>query len=253
MSALAPVRDGPAPVGDNKPPSPFDTVKVHMEDLLTEARNWADGVKVETQAQADDVSRLIEDLRLALDAADDVRKEEKRPLDDQIAEIQDRYNVYIAPLKNKTPGKLPLAMDALKAVLKPFLDAQEGARLAEAKRLREEQEVAAALAAKALRAAAPDNLEAREEAEELVTQAAQLAAQAKATEAARPMARGGSRGLGLKKTYTAEIENPRTLLLHYWEQNREPIVACLLAMAQADVDRHVHTIPGVKVNEGTRL
>lgn len=135
-----------AGMGHNMPPepvaaesSPFDAVKVNMEDYLTEARNWADGKAVENQAQADEISRLIEDLRLAADAADKVRIAEKKPLDDAIDEIQGRYNPYIAGIKAKVkdPGKVAVAIDALKSTLKVYLDAEAAkqAAAAEAARL----------------------------------------------------------------------------------------------------------------------
>lgn len=258
MSALAELAadaETAAGLGHNQPPepTPFDACKAHMEDLLTEARNWADGVKVETQAQADDVSRLMEDLRLAMDAADDVRVTEKKPFDEIIAEIQDRYNVYIAPLKNKTPGKVPVAIDALKAVLKPYLDAQEAERQAEAKRVREEAEKAAQAAAEAARSAAPDDLAAREQAEELISAAAQLDAQAKRTENARPQAHGGARALWLKKTFTPILANPSEALKHYAAQRAPELKAFLLELAVADVREGKRAIPGFVIQEGTKL
>ena len=103
------------------------------------------------------------------------------------------------------------------------------------------------------KAADPTNLEAREDAEQLITAARVAASTTRAVEAAKPMARGGSRGLGLKKTYTAQVENPKALLLHYWDVNRDAVVAYLTALAQADVDRSIHTIPGVTVVVGTKL
>jgi hypothetical protein len=74
----AAVAEAPAPMGHNKPPeaTPYEAIRVHLDDLLTEAANWADGSGVENQAQADEVSRLIEDLRLGLQAADDARVKE---------------------------------------------------------------------------------------------------------------------------------------------------------------------------------
>jgi hypothetical protein len=50
---------------------------------------------------------------------------EGEPFKVKLDEIQARYNVYIAPTKNKVPGKVPVAMEALKAALKPFLDKLE--------------------------------------------------------------------------------------------------------------------------------
>ena len=66
MAAAAAV----AEIGHNNPPDPFTAIKVHIDDLMTEARNWCDGAPVETQAQADEVSRLVEMFREARDAAD---------------------------------------------------------------------------------------------------------------------------------------------------------------------------------------
>lgn len=252
----------PAGVGHNMAPiDPFDAHVTHMSDLLIEARNWADGEGVQTQAQADAVSRLISDLREAGDAADELRLEEKKPLDEQIDAIQAKFNVWIAGLKSKVknPGKVVVAIDALKATLKPFLDKMEEERLAEAKRLRDAADEAARVAAEAARAAAPEDLTAREEAEDLIGDAARQAAEAKRVETARTHANGGARAMGLTKTYTARVDDPRALLLHYWGSGdkppiqREAIIACLQQLAQADVNRKIHTIPGVFVVEGTRL
>jgi len=251
-----------AGMGHNMPPepvaaepSPFDAVRVNMEDYLTEARNWADGKAVENQAQADEISRLIEDLRLAADAADKVRIAEKKPLDDAIDEIQGRYNPYIAGIKAKVkdPGKVAVAIDALKATLKVYLDAEAAKQAAAAEAARLAQVAAEEAAAAAIRAVDPTNLEAREDAEQLVAAARVAASATRAVEAAKPMARGGSRGLGLKKTYTAQVGDPKALLLHYWATNRDAVVGYLTALAQADVDRSIHTIPGVIVIEGTKL
>jgi len=250
-------------IGANGPPepipvSPFDAIKVHIDDLLVEARNWADGTVIETQAQADDLSRLIEDLRLAISAADEARIAEKAPYDLKVAEIQERYNALIAD--NKTlKGTAVVATATLKATLKVFLDAEEAKRAAAAEVARAAARKAEEDALSALRAAGPTNLEAREEAEVLVVAARQANTAAARTENARPQARGGSRAMGLRKTYTAEVTDPRALLLHYWGTkdvpgvNRDPLLACLKQMAQQDVDWKVHTIPGVAVIEGTRL
>lgn len=265
MSALAELAhdaEVAAGMGHNNPPeatqlapSPFDAVKVNMDDYLTEARNWADGKAVENQAQADEISRLIEDLRLSADAADKVRIAEKKPLDDKIEEIQGRYNPYIAGIKAKVkdPGKVAVAIDALKATLKVYLDAEAAKQAAAAEAARLAQVAAEEAAAAAIRAVDPTNLEAREDAEQLVTAARVAASATRAVEAAKPMARGGSRGLGLKKTYTAQVDDPKKLLLHYWATNRDAMVAHLTTMAQADIDRSVHTIPGVTVIVGTKL
>jgi chromosome segregation ATPase len=261
MADGTPAIEAPAPVGHNMPPeegaklSPFDAVRIHMEDLLTEARNWADGVAVENQDQADEVSRLIEDLRKAGEAADEQRAAEKAPLDEKIAEIQERYNAYIAGLKSKhsKPGSVTRAIDALKATLHAYLAEVDRRQRAEAEAARVVAEEAAAKAAEAARAADPANLEEREAAEELITEARRAEHTARQAEAAKPQAAGGTRAMGLRKTYTAELTDPKAALVHYWTTNRAPLLAVLQQMAQQDVNRSVRTIPGVKVVEGTRL
>jgi hypothetical protein len=255
----------PAAVGHNGPPAdapapnPFDAIVIHLTDLLTEAANWADGTKVESQAQADTVGRLIGDLREGMDAAEALRVEEKSPLDERIREIQDRFNVWLAPLKNKVPGKVPTAISALEATVKPFLDAER-------KRLQDISDAAAkdaadkaAAAAQAIRDADASDLAGREAAEALVTQAHQAGRVAATAAADRPRMHGGSRARGLTATYTARLDDPRAALLHYWGgkdgpgAGRDALVACLQDLAQADVSRKIHTIPGVFVVEGTRL
>lgn len=245
-----------AVIGHNNPPedlSPFEAHKVHIEDLLTEAHNWADGTTVETQEQADEASRLIDDLRKAAKAADELRTEEKAPLDKQIAEIQARYNLYIADPKTKNPGKVWKAIDALKATVKPFLDRLEAERRAAIEKARLEAEEAAKAAAEAARAAQDNDLAAQEAAEAMLEEAARKAADAKRVESSRVQARGGERALGLTKTYTAVLTDRKAALLHYAATRPDELVSLLQRLADADVREGKRQIPGFDVVEGTRL
>lgn len=243
-----------APIGHNNPPlSPYEACVAHIEDLLTEARNWADGAEVENQAQADEIGRLLEELRLAEKAADDARKAENKPFDDGKAEVQARYNVYIAPLTNKEPGKIPRAAAALKAALKPFLDrleAERREREAEARRVAEE---AARKAAEAMQTAKASDLGAWEEAEAKLSAAAAMEAEANRIAKERAQSQGGSRALGLKKTYTPVLEDGVVAARHYWATQREACEAFFLSLAQTDVREGKRQIPGFRIEEGTRL
>lgn len=253
MSALAEL-EPMAGIGHNAPPpTPFDTVKDHIEDLLTEAHNWADGTDVQTQAQADEASRLIEELRLAAKAADDLRVAEKKPLDDLIAEIQARFNHYIADPKTKNPGKVWKAIDAVKAALKPYLDRIEAEKRAQAERVRREAEEAARIAAEAARAAAASDLAAQEAADDLIAEAARLDAAAKRAEADKAHANGGSRAMGLKKTYTPVLTDPKAAMLHYMVRDREAFIALVNDLAMRDVREGKRQIPGFEIMEGTKL
>ena len=240
-------------IGDNAPPTPFDAIRDHLDDLLTEAHNWADGTLVDSQAQADEASRLIDDLRKGAKAADDLRVDEKRPLDEAAAEIQARYGVYIADPKNKAPGKVWRAIDALKAAVKPYLDRLEAKRRAEAERARLAAEEALRVAGEAARAAQAHDLAAQEAAEELVTAARQADAAAKQIENARPQARGGERAMGLRKTFTPVIIDRRACLAHYCATQPETVAAFLLTLAEADVRAGKRQLPGVRVDEGSKL
>lgn len=254
MAAAAPIRVGPAPEGDNNPPvSPFETVKVHIEDLLTEARNWADASEVENQAQADEVSRLIGDLNLAADAAEEARVTEKAPWDERIAEIQARYNAYIAPLKNKVPGKVYVAISALKATLKPYLDKLETQKRAVAEAARQAAEAKANEAAEAMRQAASNDLAAREAAEAMVADAQRAAAAASRAENDKAHAKGGSRAMGLTKTHTPVMTDRKAALVHYLTTQPDAVVGFLQGLAEADVRAGKRQLPGFDVVEGTRL
>lgn len=256
MAALAADHDRFG-IGANGPPepipvSPFEAVKVHIDDLLVEARNWADGTVIETQAQADDLSRLIEDLRLAISAADEARIAEKAPYDLKVSEIQERYNALIAD--NKTlKGTAVVATASLKATLKVFLDAEEAKRVAAAEIARAAARKAEEEAAAALRAAEPTNLEAVEEAEALVVTARQANAAATRIENARPQARGGSRAMGLRKSWVAVMTERRAALLHYVEAQPDALAAFLQSLADTDVREGKRQIPGFTIVPDAKL
>lgn len=231
----------------------FDAIKVHIEDLLIEARNWADGASVENQAQADEIAKLIDDLRKADTAADDARKAEVKPLDDARQEIQDRYNVYIAPLKNKKPGKVPLAIAALKTTVEAWLKKLDDERRAAEEAARKIAEAKAAEAAEAMRAAIPEDFGAREEAEEKVAEAKAADAAANQFAKARAHAHGGGRALGLRTYYTPVLTAPKEALIYYAAARPDEVKSFLLELARQDVAAGRRSIPGFDVQEDRRV
>lgn len=242
-------------LGANNPPEamPFEAIKVHIEDLLLEAHNWADGTTVESDAQAQEAGRLISDLEDAAKAAEAERVKEKAPLDKQIADIQARYNVYIADRKNKTPGRVWKAVDALKATVKPYLDRKEQERRAEAQRVQEEALKAAKEAAAAAQAARASDLGAQEDTEDKIAKAQQLLAAAKGIENTRVQLDGGARAKGLRKTYTPVLTDAKAAMLHYMVQDRQEFLDLIGRLAARDVREGKRTIPGFDVVEGTAL
>jgi len=243
-------------IGANNPPAepnPFEAIRISIDDHLTEARNWADGTEIENQAQADEVSRLIEDLRLDSDAAEALRVEQKKPHDDAVAEIQARFNPLIADLKNKQPGKVPLAIRALKATLGAYLQKLEDAKLALARKAREEADAAAKAAAEAARAAAPSDLAALEAAEELVAEAKDAATFAKYAENDKAQARGGSRAMGLRSYWIPTLTAPREAVEHYIATDPQAVKDFLLKMAEVDIRNGKRTLPGFTITEERRV
>lgn len=128
-----------------------DAVEIHVSDLLTEAGNWADGVPLASQEQADQVAKLVRLLQQAGKQVDATATEEKRPHNEAIAEIGAWQNGYTAEKLKKTPdGKITVALATLGRLSTGWLvklDNERKAREAEAAKAAAEA-AAAALAAK---------------------------------------------------------------------------------------------------------
>lgn len=239
--------------GNNPPPDPAETfwaLKAHADDLYAEAKGWLDGASVESQGQADAIGKLLGMIREASGDIEKARKAEVKPLDDQKAAIQERFNALIGDNKS-CKGILIRAQEACKAALAPWLRKLEAERQAEADRLRKEAEEQARAAAEAARAAtAAADLQAAEDAEAMV-KAAQAADKAATTaENAKAQAGGGDyRAVGLKSVWTPALVDAGAALRHYAERRPNDLKAFLLKCAQEDVRAGIRTIAGFVVEE----
>lgn len=233
------------------PPSAYEAHRVNIEDLYLEAKNWCDGEPIATQAQANEVSRLLGLIRQAEKAADDSRRAEVKPFDDAKAEVQDRYNLLIGATK-AVKGKTVLATEACKAALAPFLRAQEEAHQRQAAESRRAAEEAAQLAAAAARSASPDDLEAREQTEDLVTLARQAERAARKAENTGARADGLERAVTLRSYWSAEIEDLGVAARHYWQASPDAIRELIHRLATADVQAGRRNIPGIRTVEERR-
>lgn len=247
---------GPASqdIGANNPPAPttFETVKARLDGLMIEARNWADGATIESQAQADTVARLMEEFRRAAKAADDARKAENEEFDRGKAAVQAKYAPLIADTKAQR-GVAVLALESLKAVLTPWLRKVEAEREAIREAARKEAEEAAAKAAEAARAAQPDDLASVETAAELALAAADAFSTAKQAENAKAHAHGGGRATALRSYWTPVLVDPKEALLHYLARRPDQIRSMLEEMARQDVATGVRAIPGFRIDEDRRV
>lgn len=265
--ALAGEDDNPrAVVGGNNPPPEervtenvtpkWEKIKLHMDDLLTEAQNWADGTAIVNQDQADAAGKLRQLLQDAANLADEARVAEKKPLDEQIAAIQDRYNAYIAPMKNKHPGSISKAVQALGNLLTAWLNKLDAEKREREAAAREEAEKAAAAAIAARKELdVSTDLAASEEAADLLDAAEAAAKNLRAVEREKVQAKGEFRAIGLRSYWKAVLIPGQggTALKHYANRHPERVKSFLQTMADEDVAAGVRAIPGFDVVEEKRV
>ncbi|KQM18410.1 hypothetical protein [Novosphingobium sp. Leaf2] len=262
--ALNPPAPRPAVIGDNNPPPDeqvsvdpqWAAVKLHLDDLLSEARNWADGAQITTQGQADAVGTLRQQLQDGMKLADEARIAEKKPFDEKIDEIQTRYNAYIAPLKNKVPGTASKAVSALGNALTVWLNKLE-AEKRERERVAKEKadEIAAAAIEAHKEAAASSDLDAIDEAAELMAASDQAAKTLRSVEREKVQAFGENRAIGMRSYWKAvpvEGEGGKALV-HYAKRQPDRVKAFLQQMADEDVRAGIRAIPGFTVNEERKV
>lgn len=231
-----------APIGHNSPPpDPFEAFTTTLGDDLLEAHNWADSTAIETQAQADELSFLIDRLRKDAKAADEARAEEKKPHDDAAKAVQAKWK----PLLDRADK----AVAALKATLGVFLRAQEAAKQEAARLAREEAERAQRAAAEAARAASATDLAAQEEADALMRQAEDLTKGAQRAERSKAQATGGTRAMGLRTVWRVELADELEAVRTMWRMHKEEMVAYALQLAQRDVREGKRTLAGFTVTE----
>lgn len=236
----------PAPIGHNEPPepTPFEAISVHINDLYDEAHNWADGEPIETEVQAQKVSDLMRMIEDAHKAADAQRKVENEPFDLGKAEVQARYAPLIADTKGTT-GKTVRAVAALKALLKPYLVAQEQERLRAAEEARQEAKRLADEARAAAQAAT--DLREAEEAERLFRESKVAAKDAVKIDNDRARVGGYERAAQVTYKWVAVMRSPSEAVRHYWGCRREELEALALKLAQEDVRSGKRQIPGFAV------
>lgn len=240
-------------IGHNNPPvevlpTPFEMSEVVIGDLYAEAKNWLDGEPVSSQEQADGLSKLIDELRKATKQADERRIEENRPFDEGKAEVQARYAPLIADTK-AMKGKAVLAIDMAKKALAPWLQRLEDEKRAAAAAAREEADRKTREAHEALRASQVDDLAKREAAEALIREAQKAEAVATKAESSKAHATGGTRAIGLRSVWRAEMFDGRGAAAHYWTTRRADVEAFIQGLADAEVRAGKRDIPGFNIVE----
>lgn len=260
---LATADDSLAPtVGDNNPPKDavatgpqsWGAIKINLDDLLDRVRGIT-GIEITDQAMADQAGQLLRDLQAAASAADDARVAEKKPLDDAAKEIQDRYNEYIAPIKNKVPGLASKAELALKNQIGVWLrklDAEQREREQLARDAAEKASAEARDAAVAARSTS--DLDEIDTANELLAVADDAARELRAVAKDKPQIQNEGRAIGLRSVWRAERIDGQggKALAHYAKAKPDRVIAFLQLLADDDVKSGVRgedAIPGFKIIE----
>jgi hypothetical protein len=227
-----------APIGHNNPPADKVSAFATIADLYDEAKNWADGEPITSVEIHDKITELREKLHEAGKVADELRKEEKKPHDDAIKEIQDEFNPYVQPKKGKVDrGKA--ALDDLLGVWRQRVAAEKAAVAA---KLAEEAAEAKRKADAAMQSTT-GNLAAREEAE------AELAAAKEIERDAKRANRIATTGTGLRTVPVATITDEASAL--DWAYGRAPgrFRELVQQMADEAVRGGMRSIPGFSVEE----
>lgn len=227
-----------AVAGNNQ--SPYERIKTEIEDLYAEAKNFADGEPIANQEQADAVTELHDSLHAKGKEADDLRAKEKEPHDKAAAEVQARFNLLIGNTKTTGKGKVVLGKEVLAGLLTPWRNAEAAKKEAIARAAREEADRIAAQAQAAIRASA-GNLEAREDAEQLLRDA-------KATDRdAKRADKAATTGTGLRTIWHCKLEDEVSALEWAYSRAPEQFIALVQSMAEGVVRSGVRAVPGFAV------
>ncbi len=233
-------------IGGNNPPlTPFEAIKLHIDDLYDEAKGFLDGEPITTQGQADAVTQLLEMIREATATADDLRKTENKPFDDGKAEVQARFAPLISDTK-AVRGKTVLAAEACKAALQPWRVKVAAEKEAAAKLLRDEADAKAKAAAEALRATEATDLAAREAAEALVFDAKVAAMAANRAQTA------AGKGNGLRDNFQPVMTDPVLAARWAWDRHRTEMEGFILSLAKGDVLAGSRALPGFEITNERR-
>lgn len=218
---------------------PVQAHGLHIDDLYDEAKQILDGAGVQSAADAAMVAKLLDMLRQAKKAADEQRATEKKPHDDAAKEVQSAWRPLL--------DKCDLAAKVCKDALAPFLTAKEAAQQAEAARAARESEEAREAALAARQAAPMGDLAAREEADRLDAIAGVAEKVAAKAGRAKAHATGGSRAVGLRTAYTAEVTDYAAFSKWAWANRRADYEEWLGEMAQQVAERGPAEIPGINI------
>lgn len=221
--------------------TPDIAIDMAIDDLVEEAKNFADGSDIETQGQADAFAKLIGEARSLRKAAEDARIAEKKPHDDAGKAVQAKYKPITA--------KADTLIETLNTPLTKWLEKVAAEQRAEAERLRVEAEHAAQEAARLAGTAQEGDLSAALDIEAARAKAAKAEKIANRAGNQKAHVHGGGRAMALRTSWEAELVDPVAALKWAKERHPEELKAWLLQEAQRDVNAGVRSIAGFVIHE----
>lgn len=201
--------NAPAVIGHNLPPDIIDETLAPFGDVISEAENWLDGQKVETEAQMKAADALLKGIKAARKAVDEARDLSTKPLHDAWKGEVARWKPTQDDLDRLAKGLIALLDD-----FKRKLAAEKEAARKEAERLAWEE---TRKAQEAARLADASNIEATRAA------AAQMEAAEDAQRRAAEAAKDTVKGLRTVTRY--EITDHKALLNWIAKNDRDAITA----------------------------
>lgn len=232
-------------IGHNQ--SPFETLKTRIDEVIKSTDNAiAQYPEIDTQAVADEFTNLVDIARACKKEAENQRKAEKKPHDDAIKDIQERFK----PLAEN----LDLAISALKRRVSDFLVRQQEKREAERKAAEAEALRVMEEAEEAERAAAETGSVSAQIAAQTAKEQADQAIQEASAPVGPARARGenSNRSMGLRTTYSAVIDDYDRVYGHFRNDPKVRDVLQSLADAaarSAKGDETAFTVPGARLHE----
>lgn len=233
-----------ATIGHNQPPEPdpFETLKVHIDDLYEQAEQWLDGEPIANERQAEAVTALRGMIDEAFKLAEATRAEEKKPHWDAGVAVDAKWK----PLKDRAEK----AKKAASAKLTAWL------QLVQAEIRRKAQEAAAFAAAKeeALRQAhiqqqTSGSLIDADRSEDLERENKEAKKAAKVAEKQTSTVRTDYGSARLRTVWHVQVVDRKELLKHYILTDADWLGQLLFDKAQSEVRGVMKRrfLPGCKI------
>ncbi len=201
--------NAPAKIGHNLPPDPIDEAIAPFGDVISEAEQWLDGQKVETEGQMKAADVLIKGVKAARKAVDEARDLVTKPLHDAWKTEVSRWKPTQDDLDRIVKGLVALVDDFKRKLAAQKEEARKKAEAEAWEKTRAAQEAA--------RQADASNIEA--------TRAA-AAAMEEAEEAQRlAMAAAKDTVKGLRTVTRYEVTDHRALLHWIAKNDRDAVTA----------------------------